>query len=125
MEQKTVLETLSALAQNTRLEAFRCLVRAEPEGLSAGKLGEHLDISGPSLSFHLKELRHAGLVRHQRQGRSIVYRADLGAMIDLLGYLTQNCCRGEDGSTPVPVCERIAFTECTVNRSSTATTTKP
>ncbi len=111
MEQNTVLEALSALAQQTRLEAFRCLVRAEPEGLPAGKLGELLDIAGPSLSFHLKELRHAGLVRHQRRGRSVVYRADLSAMVELLGYLTQNCCRGEDGSAPTPVCERIEFTE--------------
>ena len=112
MEQNAVLQALSALAQQTRLEVFRCLVRAEPEGLSAGRLGGLLTIAGPSLSFHLKELRHAGLIHHQRQGRSIIYRADLSAMVELLGYLTQNCCRGEDGSAPAPVCERIAFSEC-------------
>ncbi len=113
MEQNDALDALSALSQQSRLEAFRCLARAEPTGLSAGKLGELLDVTGPSLSFHLKELRHAGLVRREREGRSIIYRADLSTMVELLGYLTHNCCRGEDGSTPAPVCERIVFTECT------------
>jgi len=85
---------LSALAQETRLEAFRLLVRAGVEGLPAGELGEALDLPAATLSFHLKELRNAGLVRCERLGRSRIYRPDFAAVRALLAYLSENCCRG-------------------------------
>ena len=94
METSAAVEALAALAQETRLEAFRLLVRAGPGGLPAGAIAEQVDIPAPTLSFHLKELRSAGLVAAERQGRSIVYRADYEAMQRLLGFLTEQCCRG-------------------------------
>ena len=94
MEQSAAVEALAALAHQTRIEAFRLLVRAGPDGLPAGAISEALDLPPPTLSFHLKELRQAGLVRSQRAGRSLVYRADYPAMSDLLTFLTDKCCEG-------------------------------
>jgi len=94
MEQSVAVEALAALAHQTRIEAFRLLVRAGPDGLSAGAISEALDLPPPTLSFHLKELRQAGLVRSHRAGRSLVYRADYPAMSDLLTFLTDKCCEG-------------------------------
>jgi DNA-binding transcriptional ArsR family regulator len=93
MEMKTVIAALSALAQEGRLRAFRLLVEAGPDGLAAGILAERLAIAPPTMSFHLAELSHAGLVRSRRDGRSIIYAADFAAMNGLVGYLTENCCR--------------------------------
>ena len=94
METKTALLALSALAHDTRLALFRLLVTAGPAGLAAGELGERLDLPPATASFHLKELRHAGLVSQRRAGRSIFYAADYAAMNGLLAYLTENCCQG-------------------------------
>jgi DNA-binding transcriptional ArsR family regulator len=84
---------LSALAQETRLALFRLLVEAGPAGLPAGEIAERLAVAAPTLSFHLKELSHAGLVGATPRGRFVVYRADFDAMNGLIGYLTENCCR--------------------------------
>ena len=84
---------LAALAQETRLALFRLLVEAGPAGLAAGVIAERLDVAAPTLSFHLKELTHAGLIRPKQQGRYVVYRADFDAMNALIAYLTENCCR--------------------------------
>jgi ArsR family transcriptional regulator, arsenate/arsenite/antimonite-responsive transcriptional repressor len=88
MESKQVINALSALAQETRLAVFRLLVQAGPAGLAAGGIATRLDLPGATLSFHLRELSHAGLVTATRQSRSIIYTA----MRNLLGFLTENCC---------------------------------
>ena len=95
MESKAAVLALGALAQETRLAAFRALVAAGPAGLAAGALSAKLDVPPPTLSFHLTALANAGLVTATRDGRSIVYAADFAAMNALLGFLTENCCGGE------------------------------
>ncbi|MGJ7522127.1 ArsR/SmtB family transcription factor [Variovorax sp. LT1P1] len=95
MESNDVVRSLAALAQPVRLQVFRCLVVAGPEGLTPGALVEAIGVPATSLSFHLKELTHAGLVSQERQGRHLIYRAALEQMNALLGYLTDNCCQGE------------------------------
>ena len=102
MEKKTVIAALSALAHPMRLDAFRELVVAGPEGRTPGQLMERLGgIPSATMSFHLKELLAAGLVVQERSGRNIVYRAAYDQMNSLLGYLTQNCCAGA-GCAVVP-----------------------
>ena len=97
MEIKEALATLGALAQENRLAVFRLLIEHAPEGLPAGLIAERLGLAPATLSFHLKELTHAGLIAAQQDGRFIWYRADLDAMNGLVGYLTENCCgRGAD-----------------------------
>jgi len=93
MKTKTALRALAALAQENRLAVFRLLVVHAPEGLPAGAIAERLGVSPATLSFHLKELAHAGLATASPQGRFIWYRADVAAMNGLVGYLTENCCR--------------------------------
>ena len=87
-----VITALSALAQETRLAVFRLLVQAGPAGIAAGGVSTRLDIPAATLSFHLRELSHAGLVTATRQSRSIIYAADFAAMRNLIGFLTENCC---------------------------------
>jgi len=95
MEEKNVIQALAALAQPVRLQVFRTLVVAGPAGLTPGVLAEQLGVPPTSLSFHLKELAHAGLVSQERDGRNLIYRAVFEQMNALLGYLTENCCQGE------------------------------
>lgn len=87
---------LNALAQETRLAVFRELVQAGPEGLNPGALSERLGIAQATLSFHLKELRHAGLIGARQDGRYLFYSANFGAMRGLVDFLTENCCAGSD-----------------------------
>ena len=94
MEETDVLKSLAALAQPVRLRVFRILVVAGPSGLTPGALAEALDVAATSLSFHLKELTHAGLVAQQRDGRHLIYRASFDRMNALLNYLTAHCCQG-------------------------------
>ncbi len=103
METKNVLDALSALAQETRLEIFRTLVRHAPSGQKPGELSEALSLAPATLSFHLKELSHAGLVDVEQQGRCLIYTANLAAMTGLVGYLTENCCGGNN-CTPQSPC---------------------
>jgi DNA-binding transcriptional ArsR family regulator len=92
---------LSALAQETRLAIFRLLIEHAPAGLTAGSIASELDLPPATLSFHLKELAHAGLVSDHREGRFVRYRAALPAIDALIGYLTEHCCRVVDaGSDP-------------------------
>ena len=103
MEKSNAIEALAALAQETRLDVFRLLVQAGVEGLPAGRIGEALGLPGATLSFHLNQLRHAGLVTFRREGRSLIYMAEYAAMNGLLGYLTENCCGQERGAClPAP-----------------------
>jgi DNA-binding transcriptional ArsR family regulator len=94
MDEKTAVAALAALAQEARLRVFRALVGAGPEGLTPGGLSAMLGIAGSTLSFHLKELVHAGLVTVDRDGRHLIYRPALAQMNALLGYLTDHCCQG-------------------------------
>ena len=95
METNDVVSALAALAQPVRLQVFRSLVVVGHEGMTPGALVEAIGVPATSLSFHLKELTHAGLVTQERQGRHLIYRANFDRMTALLGYLTDNCCQGQ------------------------------
>ena len=96
MESPEAVAALSALAQEHRLALFRLLVQAGSKGLAAGALAERLGIPNSSLSFHLAGLSRSGLIAQERQGRSLIYRADYARMNALLDYLMENCCAGID-----------------------------
>jgi DNA-binding transcriptional ArsR family regulator len=100
METKQAIQSLSALAQETRLAIFRLLVQAGPQGLSAGVIGDKLDLPPATLSFHLAGLARAGLAQSRQEGRFVIYRADYAAMNALVGFLTDNCCQGAACETP-------------------------
>jgi ArsR family transcriptional regulator, arsenate/arsenite/antimonite-responsive transcriptional repressor / arsenate reductase (thioredoxin) len=95
MKKSVALGALNALAQENRLDIFRMLVRAGLEGLAAGVLSERLGLVPANLSFHLNQLRYAGLVWSRRESRSIIYAANFDAMNDFIGYLTENCCEDQ------------------------------
>jgi len=105
MEKITAIAALAALAQESRLDIFRLLVRVGTEGMPAGQIGERLGLPSATLSFHLNQLKHAGLVTFRREGRSLIYMAEYDAMNDLLGYLTENCCQGDTSGCVVGVCD--------------------
>jgi ArsR family transcriptional regulator, arsenate/arsenite/antimonite-responsive transcriptional repressor len=94
MTEAEIVKALGALAHPVRLQVFRALVVSGPSGLTPGVMQEGLGIPGTTLSFHLKELAAAGLVTQKRASRHLVYRAAYAQMNDVLGYLTDNCCRG-------------------------------
>lgn len=94
MEPSSVIQALSALAQEHRLAVFRKLVEAGADGMPAGAIANALGVPNSSLSFHLAQLRSASLIEQERQHRSLIYRANYPAMNALLGYLTENCCAG-------------------------------
>jgi ArsR family transcriptional regulator len=99
MKAITAVGRLAALAQESRLAVFRALVQAGPEGLCVSDIGAKLKVAPATLSFHLKELAHAGLIRARQDGRFIYYAPDIKAMNDLIGYLTENCCGGQSCAT--------------------------
>jgi len=94
MDEDVAVQALAALAQSSRLKVFRAIVGTGPEGIQPGQLSAALDIPANTLSFHLKELHHAGLVRVQREGRFLRYFADMPKMQSLVGFLTDHCCQG-------------------------------
>lgn len=94
METLLVIKAMGALAQEHRLLAFRLLVQAGPDDVPAGTLAETIGVPSSTMSFHLAQLTHAGLVTQRRNGRSIIYAADFETMNGLMGYLTENCCGG-------------------------------
>ena len=94
MEKTEAIAALSALAQETRLDIFRLLVEAGPVGFPAGRVADALGVPAATLSFHLKELRAAGLIGRHKDGRSLIYSADFATINGLLGYLMENCCQG-------------------------------
>jgi DNA-binding transcriptional ArsR family regulator len=101
MKPADAILSLSALAQASRLEIFRLLVKRGPEGYTPSDLIQKLDIPAPTLSFHLKELQHARLVESRRDGRFLYYRADFDRMNGLVAFLTENCCSlGNTGCEP-------------------------
>ncbi|STQ91553.1 ArsR/SmtB family transcription factor [Iodobacter fluviatilis] len=95
MNTKTAVTLLAALAQDTRLAIYRLLVQEGPEGLAVGQIGERLEVANATLSFHLKELTHAGLINRRQDGRFIYYSANYEQMNNLLCFMTENCCRGQ------------------------------
>jgi ArsR family transcriptional regulator, arsenate/arsenite/antimonite-responsive transcriptional repressor len=109
MEEKTAVASLAALAQAMRLRIFRALVGAGPEGLTPGALSATLDVPASTLSFHLKELLHSGLVTQERDGRHLIYRPAIEQMNALLAYLTAHCCQGVEGGS----CDIAAPPGCT------------
>ena len=96
MDESEVVKALAALAQPVRLQVFRALVVTGQSGLTPSAMAEGLGIPANTLSFHLKELTHAGLVTQERSSRNIIYRAAFDQMNALLAYLTENCCQGAD-----------------------------
>ena len=107
MKKSNVIAALGALSQETRLDIFRLLVQKGPEGLPAGEIGARLGQPSPTMSFHLNQLRFAGLVKSRRASRSIIYSANFKSMTDLLAYLTENCCGGRQelcGPAATPAC---------------------
>ncbi len=106
MKADSAIEALSALAQEHRLALFRMLVKAGEKGLAAGAIADRLGVPNSSLSFHLAQLRNAGLILQERQHRSLIYRANYPAMNALVGYLMENCCAGADCGSE-PACEPV------------------
>lgn len=94
MDTKTAIAALAALAQESRLATFRLLVQAGPTGLAASKIAEALGLPASSLSFHLKELTHAGLITPRQEGRFIIYAAQFATMNGLVAFLLEDCCGG-------------------------------
>jgi DNA-binding transcriptional ArsR family regulator len=106
MEKDVALSALAALAQESRLDVFRLLVQAGPDGLPAGRVAAALNLAPNALTFHFDRLRDAGLVTVRRDGRSMIYAAQFDAMNALLAYLTENCCQGAaTDCAPATVCK--------------------
>lgn len=110
MEEKTAVTSLAALAQAMRLRIFRALVGAAPTGMTPGALSATLGVPASTLSFHLKELMHAGLVSQAREGRNLIYQPSIAHMNALLAYLTAHCCQGHPEST---ACDTATGPGCT------------
>ena len=105
MESQTAVSALSALAQEHRLAVFRLLVQAGAGGMPPNQMVDQLKIAAPTLSFHLAQLKHAGLVEVRRDGRSLIYTVNYDAMNGLMAFLTDNCCAGDASACRVPVCD--------------------
>src|SRR5271163_3361767 len=106
MKKPDVLTALAALAQENRLDVFRLLVQAGPDGMAAGQVAQKLDLAPNTLTFHFDRLRDAGLVTVRRDGRSMIYAARFEVMNGLLAFLTENCCQGAaEACAPVAVCK--------------------
>lgn len=108
MKTTQAVTILSALAQETRLAIFRALVQAGPEGLAAGRIAEAIGAPASTLSFHLKELAAAGLVRSRQDGRFIFYAADYAAMSGLVAFLTEKCCQGMPATQVARIGQAVA-----------------
>jgi DNA-binding transcriptional ArsR family regulator len=122
MDSTTTVKALAALAQETRLAVFRLLVEQGPAGLTPGVIGERLDLAPATLSFHLKELANAGLIRARQESRFIHYSADFEAMNGLVGYLTENCCRASGACDAA--CAPNCIPETASRRAGTARTAR-
>lgn len=101
MELKIAIDALQSLAQETRLNVFRALVKAGPDGLTPGEIAADLDVPAPTLSFHLNHLRHAGLITCRQSGRSLWYSVAFGQVQALLAFLMEDCCQGR-ANAPAP-----------------------
>ena len=108
MEPKTAVQALAALAQDSRLQVYRLLVQAGPEGVAASDIAERLAIPPNTLSFHLKTLTQAQLLRARPESRFIYYSANYEQMEALVGFLTENCCGGRSCAPSVSQRKRRA-----------------
>ena len=113
MDENSAVLALAALAQGMRLRVFRALVGAGPAGLTPGALAATLGVPASTLSFHLKELMHAGLATQERDGRHLIYRPALAQMNALLAYLTAHCCQGAVPGSAASTCELDTSPGCT------------
>jgi ArsR family transcriptional regulator len=105
MKTQNAVTALAALAQDNRLDIFRLLVQAGPNGMAAGQVADELGLAPNALTFHLDRLRLAGLVTVRRDGRSMIYAARFETMNGLVSFLTENCCQGASSCAPVAVCK--------------------
>ena len=110
MEKTEAIAALAALAQESRLDVFRLLVQAGAEGVPAGRIAERLGLPAATLSFHLNQLRQAGLVTFRRDGRSLIYAAGYAAMNGLVAYLMENCCQGDAARCEARLCDPATAT---------------
>jgi ArsR family transcriptional regulator, arsenate/arsenite/antimonite-responsive transcriptional repressor len=117
MELSSAVTALAALAQESRLEIFRLLVEAGPQGMAAGQVAAKLGLAPNTLTFHFDRLRFAGLVTVRRDGRSMIYAARYEAMNGLISFLTENCCQGAGEYAPVAVCKPKGVPHETVSRA--------
>ena len=108
MEKTDVIAALAALAQDNRLDVYRLLVQAGPDGMPAGHVAAALGVPPNTLSFHFDRLRTAGLVSVRREGRSLIYAARFDTMNALLGYLAENCCQGAPELCAPATCTPVA-----------------
>src|ERR1700721_459139 len=113
MEKTAAVAALAALAQENRLDVFRLLVQAGPDGMTAGSIAEALDLAPNTLTFHFDRLRMAGLATVRRDGRSMIYAARYEAMNGLIAYLNENCCQGAP-CTPAKICKPARGTRAKV-----------
>ncbi|MFZ5556517.1 MAG: ArsR/SmtB family transcription factor [Pseudomonadota bacterium] len=119
MKKKSAVSALAALAQETRLDVFRLLVKAGPDGLPAGRISEELSVAPATLSFHLTQLANAGLARSRQEGRYVIYSADFDTMAALLGFLSEDCCGGAM-SCAIPACPPAPSRARAARKKSTA-----
>ena len=110
MKTESAVAALAALAQDTRLAVYRLLVQQGPSGMAAGEIAASVGTSPATLSFHLKELSHAGLVSSRQEGRFVYYAANFDAMNALIAYLTENCCAADCGPScgPMVACKPVS-----------------
>jgi DNA-binding transcriptional ArsR family regulator len=120
MKTKAVVAALGALAQDTRLAIFRLLVQRGPDGMPAGTIAEALKVHPSSMSFHLAQLVHAGLIVQRRAGRQLIYSAAYDRMNALIGYLTENCCQGDAAACGLPACAPTATPQPPTRRRTAA-----
>ena len=118
MEAKDVIAALGALAHETRLSVFRLLVERGPDGLSAGTIADAVGLPPSSLTFHLQQLTHAGLITQRRVSRQLIYATDFAAMNAVVAYLTENCCG--TGATSAPACCPAETGTATLPKGKTA-----
>jgi len=112
MDQRQAVAAFAALGQEHRLRIVRALVTAGPDGLAAGVLAQEVGVAGTNLSFHVKELSHAGLIQSRREGRSVIYTATFPSLGDLIAFLMRDCCQGRP-EVCAPAVEALAACLCT------------
>ncbi len=117
MDERHALAAFAALGQEHRLRVVRALVSAGPDGLAAGVLADTVGVAGNNLSFHLKELSHAGLITSRREGKSVIYSAAYAGLSDLVQFLLRDCCRGRS-----EICAPVvaALSACACSTGDTA-----
>jgi DNA-binding transcriptional ArsR family regulator len=118
LEAKQVIAALGALAHETRLAVFRMLVERGPDGMPAGTISDSLGLPPSSLTFHLQQLVHAGLITQRRMSRQVIYATDFAAMNEVMGYLTENCCGSAEICAPACRPESVGTAEAIKRKSA-------